>query len=82
MERGSIDKRAQLPENIEKKAEVDFVKNGNKYVIKISDQGNGFFWQKYMNADHSRALESNGRGIARANIIFSKLELIKKEIKF
>ena len=76
--REEVDKRAQLPENIEKKAEVDFVKNGNKYVIKISDQGNGFFWQKYMNADPSRALESHGRGIARANIIFSKLEYNKE----
>ena len=76
--REEVDKRAQLPENIEKKAEVDFVKNGNKYVIKISDQGSGFFWQKYMNADPSRALESHGRGITRANMIFSKLEYNKE----
>jgi CheY-like chemotaxis protein len=76
--REEVDKRAQLPENIKKRAEIDFKKDGNKYVIKISDQGNGFFWQKYMNADPSRALESHGRGIARANMIFSKLEYNKE----
>lgn len=73
-----VDKRAQLPENIKKRVEIDFVKEGNKYVIKISDQGNGFFWQKYMNADPSRALENHGRGITRANMIFSKLEYNKE----
>jgi two-component system cell cycle response regulator len=76
--REEMDKRAQLPENTSKKAEVDFVKDGNKYAIKISDQGKGFFWQKYMDADPSRALESHGRGIARANMIFSKLQYNKE----
>ncbi len=76
--REEVDKRAQLPENIKKRVEIDFVKEGNKYVIKISDQGSGFFWQKYMNADPSRALENHGRGIARANMIFSKLEYNKE----
>ncbi len=76
--REEIDKRAQLPENISKKVEVDFLKDGNKYTIKISDQGKGFFWQKYINSDPSRALESHGRGIARANMIFSKLQYNKE----
>ena len=76
--REEVDKRAQLPENIKKRVEIDFVKEGNKYVIKISDQGKGFFWQKYMNADPARALESHGRGITRVNMIFSKLEYNKE----
>jgi two-component system cell cycle response regulator len=76
--REEVDKRAQLPENIKKRVEIDFEKEGNKYVIKISDQGKGFFWQKYMGADPSRALESHGRGIARVNMIFSKLEYNKE----
>ncbi len=76
--REEVDKRAQLPENIKKRVEIDFVKEGNQYVIKISDQGRGFFWQKYMNADPSRALESHGRGITRVNMIFSKLEYNKE----
>lgn len=76
--REEIDRRAQLPENISKKVEVDFLKDSNKYTIKISDQGKGFFWPKYMNPDPSRALESHGRGIARANMIFSKLQYNKE----
>jgi hypothetical protein len=44
--REEVDKRAQLPENIKKRAEIDFKKESNKYVIKISDQGSGFFLAK------------------------------------
>ena len=76
--REEIDQRAQLPENINKKAEVDFSKDGSKYMIKISDQGSGFIWQKYMQIDPARALDSHGRGIARANMIFSKLQYNKE----
>jgi two-component system cell cycle response regulator len=76
--REELDKRAQLPENINKKVEVDFSKNEDKYVLKISDQGAGFIWQKYMQIDPARALDNHGRGIARANMIFSSLEYNKE----
>lgn len=75
--RDEIDKRTQLPENINKKAQVEFSKDGNKHMIKISDQGSGFIWQKYMNIDPARASDNHGRGIARANMIFSKLQYNK-----
>jgi DNA-binding response OmpR family regulator len=76
--REEVDKRAQLPENINKKVEVDFSKAEDKYVLKISDQGPGFIWQKYMQIDPARALDNHGRGIARANMTFSSLQYNKE----
>lgn len=61
-------------QDFKKKAvEVIFIKEDSKYSIKITDQGNGFEWQKYLNIDPARALDNHGRGIARANMIFDTL---------
>lgn len=73
-----LNRRSKLPENKDKKVEIIFIREGDKYSIKISDQGKGFNWSKFMNVDPARALDNHGRGIARANMIFSKLQYNKE----
>jgi CheY-like chemotaxis protein len=68
-------KRLQLPENRAKKATASFTRTQDALVFCITDQGNGFDWQKYLEFDPERAFDPNGRGIAMAGkIAFSKLE--------
>ena len=43
-------------------------------VFTITDQGEGFDWQKFMQFDPERAFDPNGRGIAMAKAMsFSSL---------
>ncbi len=76
--REEVEKRLTLEENKNKFADVIFTKEGQKYTIKITDQGQGFTWKKFIIADPSRALDNHGRGIARANMIFDSLEYNKQ----
>ena len=76
--RNELTRRANLPEHKNKIVEVFYKHEGNKYVIRISDQGQGFPWPKYINVDPARALDNHGRGIARANMIFTKLQYNKE----
>jgi DNA-binding response OmpR family regulator len=76
--RTELDKRSQLPEYKDKIVEIFFKHEGDSYTIKISDQGKGFPWPKYINVDPARALDNHGRGIARANMIFTKLQYNKE----
>jgi two-component system cell cycle response regulator len=76
--REEVDKRASLERNKTKFAELLFNREGDKYIIKIADQGDGFNWKKFMTVDQSRALDNHGRGIARANMLFTSLEYSKQ----
>ncbi|MEM6338918.1 MAG: response regulator [Pseudomonadota bacterium] len=76
--RRELARRANLPEHKNKVVEVFYKHEGDKYVIRISDQGKGFPWPKYINVDPARALDNHGRGIARANMIFTKLQYNKE----
>ena len=58
--------------------EVIFNKEDKKYSIKVTDQGSGFAWQKFIAVDPARALDNHGRGIARANMIFDSLQYNKQ----
>lgn len=71
-------RRSALEENKNKFVEVAFNKEGEKYLLKITDQGKGFAWQKFVIADPARALDNHGRGIARANMLFDSLEYNKQ----
>jgi two-component system cell cycle response regulator len=73
-----IEKRLTLEENKNKFVDIVFNKEGEKYTIKITDQGQGFVWKKFIVVDPSRALDNHGRGIARANMIFDSLEYNKQ----
>ncbi|GAB4166668.1 MAG: hypothetical protein Tsb006_5980 [Rickettsiaceae bacterium] len=76
--RQEVDRRVQLAENIQKKVELVFLKEKGSYMVRISDQGRGFEWHKYLSVDPARALDNHGRGIARANMTFSKLQYNKE----
>lgn len=70
-----IESRQALEENRDKFAHIHFLRRKDHIEITISDHGQGFDWQNYMEFDVQRLLESHGRGIAIANnISFDHLE--------
>lgn len=70
-----ISRRLRLPENVGKKATASFFRDGDEITFTVTDQGDGFDWQKYLDFDPERAFDPNGRGIAMAGkIAFSRLE--------
>ena len=62
-----VERRLLLPENKDKIVRVKFTKNSVQIKIKITDEGNGFEWQKFLGFDPARAYDTHGRGIATAN---------------
>jgi two-component system cell cycle response regulator len=73
-----VDKKLELAENKNKFVDVFFSKEDKKYTIKVTDQGSGFSWKKFIVVDPSRALDNHGRGIARANMLFDSLDYNKQ----
>lgn len=74
-----IARRMALPENAGKRVDVAFARNGSKIEITIRDQGDGFDARPYMEIEPSRAMQGNGRGIAKANLLaFERLEYLDK----
>ncbi|PCJ25058.1 MAG: histidine kinase [Rickettsiales bacterium] len=71
--RQEVAHRTNLPQNKDKKIKLLFEKKGSEYLLKILDQGTGFEWSKFLKVNPARATDNHGTGIARANMIFSKL---------
>jgi CheY-like chemotaxis protein len=70
-----IAKRLELPENKDVCATIDIVNNTDGVAYTITDQGDGFEWDDFMEFDTTRVMDNHGRGIAMANqLYFSKLE--------
>ena len=70
-----ITKRLELPENKDVCATIDIVNNNDGVAYTITDQGDGFEWDDFMEFDTTRVMDNHGRGIAMANqLYFSKLE--------
>jgi CheY-like chemotaxis protein/anti-sigma regulatory factor (Ser/Thr protein kinase) len=59
--------RLALAENTDKSVKVNFIANNDSIKITITDQGDGFDWETYMDFDPSRIMDNHGRGIAVAN---------------
>lgn len=69
-----INSRLNLPKYRDRAVDVVFTHRGHGVCVVITDQGNGFDWKDYMEIDPSRASDSHGRGVARANSLsFDKL---------
>lgn len=69
-----IARRTQLPENLDKRVRLDFLRTDSGIEIRVTDQGRGFAWKKYLEMDPERAFDPNGRGIALARMLsFSKI---------
>lgn len=59
----------------ERRARISMRHHGDTLEFTVSDEGEGFDWQPYMDFDPERAFDLNGRGIAMANkFSFSSLE--------
>ena len=67
--RNEIKKRLTAPDIADKQVEVFFEKKQRIYSLQVTDQGEGFVWQKYLELDPARASHNHGRGIAMANMI-------------
>ena len=72
-----IAKRLNLPQYKDIYATVDIVNRKDSVTYTITDKGNGFDWDDFMEFDTSRVMDNHGRGIAMANkLYFTKLEYI------
>lgn len=70
-----IRRRLALPQFCERFATVRIDRNADSVVFTITDQGDGFEWQKFLSFDPDRAFDPNGRGIAMAKMMsFSALD--------
>lgn len=61
--------RQQLPQYKNKTVKVNVSHEGEMLHVLITDEGQGFDWQPYMEIAPERAFDPNGRGIALANKI-------------
>ena len=68
-----VNKRLSTPQNSNKKVRVVVKCHANEIEVVISDGGNGFKWQKYIDFDPLRLTEPNGRGIATAKLMGTKV---------
>lgn len=68
-----------LPENQAKQVKVHFERDAQDLSFTITDQGEGFDWNPYLEFDPERLFDPNGRGIATARIMgFDCLEYLGK----
>jgi len=73
-----IDRRLDQPQHINQFVEVELTRTETEIRIKVTDQGNGFDWQRYQTGTHD-PLSSHGRGILLAkNLAFKQLEYTGK----
>ncbi|HXG38145.1 MAG TPA: response regulator [Bacteroidota bacterium] len=70
-----IERRLNLPENVNKYVHLTLKRRGNTMTVLIEDQGPGFDWTKYLEMDEVRVFDNHGRGIAITNK-YLKLEYL------
>ncbi|ABC32121.1 Response regulator containing a CheY-like receiver domain and a GGDEF domain [Hahella chejuensis KCTC 2396] len=64
-----VQRRQKLPENQNKRVQVEFARTDDAITIAITDQGPGFNWREYLQISVERATDNHGRGIAMANLL-------------
>jgi CheY-like chemotaxis protein len=70
-----VERRLALDTLSTRQVEVEFSRDEDTIRILITDQGEGFDWEKYLTLSPERALDNHGRGIAMAKMLsFSELE--------
>jgi CheY-like chemotaxis protein len=67
--KSEIDRRCALPDNLSKRVRLSFRRTKDRITLRISDDGQGFAWQKYLELEPQRACDPNGRGIALARLL-------------
>lgn len=73
-----IERRLGLKSNSDKKVHLSIESIDHTIKIHIKDQGDGFNWEEYIIMSLERITDPNGRGIAKAQKYFSKIEYIGK----
>jgi len=69
-----VSRLAALPENADKRVRLAFNRDADSISFKITDDGQGFDWQDFLELSPERACDPNGRGIALARMMsFSQL---------
>lgn len=75
--KSEIDHRLEQPEFKDRSVEVELVQTPKAITLTITDQGNGFDCQKFMEIDPCRLFDPHGRGIAIAkSISFDELNYL------
>lgn len=70
-----IKKRLSMDEYASRYVEVNFARHVDKISFTITDQGEGFDWQPYLQIDPARGEDNHGRGIAMAGMLsFDRIE--------
>ena len=64
-----VERRLADPVYAEREVEVQFSRETDVIRIRISDEGEGFAWQDYLEMDPARLLHSHGRGIAMSRLM-------------
>lgn len=73
-----VARRAALPENRDKTVRVELAREPGQIELVVTDEGQGFDWRNYLDLDHRRAFDPNGRGIAMARMLsFASMEYIE-----
>jgi DNA-binding response OmpR family regulator len=68
-----IKRREELHKNKSKYVQVKAQIKDEEIIITITDKGKGFNWQEYLDFDPYRLTEPNGRGIATAALMGTKI---------
>ena len=70
-----VDRRLEMDKYKDKHVKIEYERNDGEIVFQITDCGSGFDFEKFMNIDLSKVLDSHGRGIAMAKMLsFSEIE--------
>lgn len=74
-----VETRLQSPEYIGRTVHVALEKSDNASRVTITDQGNGFDWQTYVEFSPERVFDLHGRGIAMSKAVcFDSLDYLGK----
>ncbi len=63
-----VQRRLALAAYRDKHVHVALVRDGETLRLRVTDEGRGFDWQRYLDFDPARAFDPNGRGIALARM--------------
>lgn len=70
-----IENRLQMPQYSQKKGTIHVEHTGKSIEYTITDEGDGFDWEPYMDFAAERMMDNHGRGIAMANkLCFSEIQ--------
>jgi len=74
-----VEHRLQSPEHTAQMVEVVLDKGPDILTVTITDQGQGFDWQQYLQFDPARAFDLHGRGIAMSSgLSFDNMQYLGK----